>query len=591
MSTSSIGKVLSCSPGAIIVLVEDLQAFEDHKASLQVGRYLKIAQGNHDFTIASIRNIRGVHGQDSEGNPKWQFHIECQAIGTLVDGKKFERASVLLPVPTEQAFPADQETLSKLFAEDADYQFPLGQLALNMAIPMKIHGDRFFSKHIAIVGSTGSGKSCTVSRILHDVAGIADDKNSNLGKQNNSHVVIFDIHDEYTAAFTLEGDQKFTLNRLDIDSLQLPYWLMNSEELESMFIESNEQNSHNQVSQFKQAVILNKQRHNPGIQDMTYDTPVYFSIEEVYRYIENMNREVIGRLPEEDKPKLEDGTLIDARENYYFESKCSFVAPSTAAGKKATNGPFNGEFNRFVSRLETKLADKRLRFLLEPVKADGTPFETIDFEEIMKQFLGYLNKSNITIVDLSGIPFEVLSITVSLVSRLIFDFCFHYSKLRHKEDSQNDVPVMIVCEEAHNYIPQRDNAAYRASRKSLERVAKEGRKYGLSLMVVSQRPSEVSETIFAQCNNFVALRLTNNADQNYVKRLFPDNSSGITDILPNLAPGECIVVGDAVLLPAVVQMPLPKPEPHSQSVCFHKEWNEPWRDITFADVISRWRKE
>jgi len=324
---------------------------------------------------------------------------------------------------------------------------------------------------------------------------------------------------------------------------------------------------------------------------MTYDTPVYFSIKEVHLYIENMNREVIGRLTGEDRPKLEDGTLIDAREDHYFDEKCVFVAPSTAAATKATNGPFNGEFNRFVSRLETKLADKRLRFLLDPVKSDGRPFETEDFEEIMKQFLGYLNRANVTIIDLSGIPFEVLSITVSLVSRLIFDFCFHYSKLRHKEDSLSDVPVMMVCEEAHNYIPQRDEAAYRASRKSLERVAKEGRKYGLSLMVVSQRPSEVSETIFAQCNNFIALRLTNNADQNYVKRLFPDNSSGITDILPNLAPGECIVVGDAVLLPAVVQMPLPRPEPHSKSVSFHKEWMGPWRDVTFAEVIGRWRKE
>lgn len=324
---------------------------------------------------------------------------------------------------------------------------------------------------------------------------------------------------------------------------------------------------------------------------MTYDTPVYFSISEVYRYIENINREVIGRLAGENKPKLVDRTLVEKREEHYFDQQCAFVAPSTAAATKATNGPFNGEFNRFVSRLETKLADKRLRFLLHPGKNDGTPFKTNDFEEIMKQFVGYLNKANITIVDLSGIPFEVLSITVSLVSRLIFDFCFHYSKLRHEKDALNDVPVMIVCEEAHNYIPQRDDAAYRASRKSLERVAKEGRKYGLSLMVVSQRPSEVSETIFAQCNNFLALRLTNNADQSYVRRLFPDNSSGITDILPNLAPGECVVVGDAVLLPAVVQMPLPKPEPHSQSVSVHKEWREPWRDVTFANVISRWRKE
>ncbi len=591
MSMNKIGQVLSCSPEAIVVVVDELKVFEEHKASLQVGRYLQIAQGNSDFTVASIRNVRGVLGHDKGDKPTWQFQIECQAVGTLVGGNAFERASVLLPVPTEPVFTADAGTLDKLFAENADYKFPLGQLSVNMDIALKVHGDRFFSKHIAVVGSTGSGKSCTVAQILHDVVGITDGGNVNLGKQNNSHIVIFDVHDEYNAAFSLPEQQSFTRNRLDVDSLYLPYWLMNSEELESMFIESNESNSHNQVSQFKQAVILNKEKHNPDFAEMTYDTPVYFSIEEVYRYIENMNREIIGRLVDENKPKLVDNTLVTDRKDRYFDELCTFVPPSTARDTKATVGPFYGEFNRFVSRLETKLADKRLRFLLHPSKEGGIPFKTEDFEEIMKQFLGYLNKANVTIIDLSGIPFEVLSITVSLVSRLIFDFCFHYSKLRHDKGELNDIPVMIVCEEAHNYIPQRDDAAYRASRKSLERIAKEGRKYGLSLMVVSQRPSEVSETIFAQCNNFLALRLTNNADQSYVKRLFPDNSSGITDILPNLAPGECVVVGDAVLLPAVVQMPLPQPEPHSQSVRVHKEWTELWRDVTFADVISRWRKE
>ncbi|MDP3051142.1 MAG: ATP-binding protein, partial [Eubacteriales bacterium] len=588
---SKIGQVLSCSPESITVVIDDLKVFEEHKSSLQVGCYLKIAQGNNDFTIATIRNVKGTNTSDENGNPDWQFTVECQAIGTLIGGEQFERGSLLLPVPTEPVYIGDKDTLDKLFAEDNQYDFPFGQLSFNKSITLKINGDRFFSKHIAVVGSTGSGKSCTVAKILHNVVGIDSQRNINIGKQNNSHIVIFDIHDEYSAAFGLPEDQSFTLNRLDIDTLRLPYWLMNSEELESMFIESNEANSHNQVSQFKQAVILNKERHNPGIKEMTYDTPVYFSIDEVYRYIENMNREVIGRLDSENRPKLVDGTLVNDRKDYYFQNACTFVVPSTAKDTKATNGPFNGEFNRFVSRLETKLADKRLKFLLHPTKPDGSPYQTDDFQEIMKQFLGYLNRANVTIVDLSGIPFEVLSITVSLVSRLIFDFCFHYSKLQHAQGSLNDVPVMIVCEEAHNYIPQSGDAAYRSSRKSLERVAKEGRKYGLSLMIVSQRPSEVSETIFAQCNNFVSLRLTNNADQNYVRRLFPDNSNAITDILPNLAPGECVVVGDAVLLPAVVQMPMPNPEPHSQSVKVHQEWKQPWREVAFADVIGRWRKE
>ena len=401
--------------------------------------------------------------------------------------------------------------------------------------------------------------------------------------------MIFDIHDEYTAAFALKKEELFNLSRLDIDTLQLPYWLMNSEELESMFIESNEANSHNQVSQFKLAVVLNKEKHNPSIVEVTYDTPVYFSIKEVYNYIENLNREVIGRLTGEDKPKLSDGSLVVERK-IYFDRIHDFVANSTAAASKATNGPFNGEFNRFTSRLEAKLTDKRLRFLLNAKTAGGQAHVTADFEALMKQFIGYLDKANVTIVDLSGVPFEVLSITVSLVSRLIFDFCFHYSKLQHSQNRLNDIPVMLVCEEAHNYVPRHDNSAYRASRKSIERIAKEGRKYGLSLMVVSQRPSEVSETIFAQCNNFISLRLTNDADQNYVRRLFPDNANAITEILPNLAPGECVVVGDAVLLPAVIKMPLPVPEPHSQSVKVHKEWKEQWRDVVFTQVIERWQK-
>ena len=209
----------------------------------------------------------------------------------------------------------------------------------------------------------------------------------------------------------------------------------------------------------------------------------------------------------------------------------------------------------------------------------------------MKQFLGYLNKSNITIVDLSGVPFEVLSITVSLISRLIFDFCFHYSKIKHDKNELNDIPVMLVCEEAHNYVPRNDSAMYKASRKSIERIAKEGRKYGLNLMVVSQRPSEVSETIFAQCNNFLSLRLSNYNDQNYIKNLLPDNSNAITDILPNLAPGESIIVGDCIAIPSVLKIEMPNPEPKSQSVKVLTEWNKEWLDVTFEDVIKRWRKE
>ncbi len=426
MSMNKIGQVISSAPNCIIVEIQDLSIFEENKNNLQIGCYLKIAQGNQDYTITVINNLKGIDSSTDESEPKWQFLIECQAIGNLINDQTFDRGALLLPVPTEPVYMADQETLDKLFVHDTIYNFPFGELSLNRNITLMINGDMFFSKHIAVVGSTGSGKSFTVAKIIHDVVGINSGKNLNLKNQNNSHIVIFDIHDEYKAAFSLQENQLFTLNVLDIDTLKLPYWLMNSEELESIFIESNEANSHNQISQFKHAVILNKEKHNPLLKEITYDTPVYFSIEEVYNYIENMNREIIGRLQNENVPKLEDGTLIEDRKDFYFDKTYDFVRPSTAQATKATNGPFNGEFHRFTSRLENKLSDKRLNFLFHPIGQDGKPYRTEDFQEIMKQFLGYLNKSNITIVDLSGIPFEVLSITVSLVSRLIFDFCFHY---------------------------------------------------------------------------------------------------------------------------------------------------------------------
>lgn len=150
-----------------------------------------------------------------------------------------------------------------------------------------VDGNRFFGKHIAVVGSTGSGKSCAVARLLQNIMKINHGRNENVDSIKNSHVIIFDIHSEYQSAFTLDQQEGFSLNCLDVEKLCLPYWLMNSQELESLFIESNEMNSHNQISQFKKAVILSKEKHNPEMEHITYDTPVYFDVWEVYRWNKN----------------------------------------------------------------------------------------------------------------------------------------------------------------------------------------------------------------------------------------------------------------------------------------------------------------
>ena len=583
-----IGKVFESTGSIIKVKLNSIDEFEQNKNFIKIGKYLTVQEGNLNYILVSILNIKTI-----EGTKDIEYHIETQPVGSYFQSDEiidFKQGSINIPSPTEPVFIPDNEIIDKIFAKSKDFTYKMGNLSNNDNIDYYINGNSFFSKHIGIVGSTGSGKSCSVAKIIQQVAGINNALNINKDNQKNSHIIIFDIHSEYKNAFSLAESENFTLNNLDVEKINIPYWLMNSEELESLFIESNEMNSHNQISQFKRAVILSKEKHNPG-RKITYDMPVYFDIKEVYNFIYNLNSEVISKIDGEyGKPKLTNGHLVE-NISEYLENTYEFIASSQSKDNKASNGPFNGEFERFLTRIETKLNDKRLEFITNPKKGDESEFKTEDFSIILKQFIGYIDKSNISIIDLSGVPFEVLSITVSLVARLIFDFAFHYSKNKHKNNEQNDIPFMIVCEEAHNYIPKDGGAEYNASRKSIERIAKEGRKYGLSLMVVSQRPSEVSETIFSQCNNFVVLRLTNFNDQNCVKRLLPDNNSSLVDCLPTLSAGEALIVGDATTIPAIVKMELPNPKPKSDNVDFYSKWNNEWVDIDLADTIKRWRNE
>ena len=589
--TKAIGSVIESSPGKICVEIPTAEIFENYKSYLSIGKYLLIASGNTSKVLVAITSLRATHAIGSSSTPSFRFQIDTQPVGTCQDSGQFERGAINLPVPTEEAFVPTSQELKAIFEGDADTAFSFAKLSIDGEVPLQANGDRLFGKHIAVVGSTGSGKSCAVASILQTVVGFSDAKNSYKDKKRNSHIVIFDIHAEYAAAFALHNDEDFTLNTLTVDDLVLPYWLMNAEELEEMFIESNEMNSHNQISQFRHSVVRNKIRHNPDVKDVSFDTPVYFSILEVVTYLENMNSEVIGKTAADGNlPKLSDNvTLIANRDDHYFTKRLEFVTSSTAKETKASNGPFNGEFDRLVLRLRTRLADPRLSFLLHPGLAAGKELKSDDFADVVKQFTGYLKKANISIVDLSGIPFEVLSIVVSLISRMIFDFGFHYSKLRHRDGNLSDVPIMIVCEEAHNYVPRTGGAQYNSSRKSIERIAKEGRKYGVTLMVVSQRPSEVSETIFSQCSNFIALRLTNVSDQNYIRSLLPDLSAGIGDLLPNLLQGEFLATGDAFLMPSVGRFSLPNPEPQSQSIRYLNEWTQDWKTVDFDRVIKRWR--
>lgn len=551
-------EVIAVYPNKIKVSVDKLEDFQLAEEQLKVGSYLRISDNDNAVMIAMIETFLIEVGVDKDGNPTKKYIIEANPLGMLRDGH-FERGGDTISIPPKKVEPAKLEEIEKIYQESVDDndKFTFASLVANEDIEVPVNGNRFFNKHIAIIGSTGSGKSHTVAKIIQEAV---KQKESGYDGLNNSHIVIFDIHSEYKTAFP-------DANYLDISNLILPYWLLNSDELQELFIDT-EANDHNQRNVFKEAVVENRKKNFSGSSTekdkIHFDSKLYFDIDAVLKVAKDKNEE-----------------LIDTGETY---------ASGTKKGQpKLTQGSLYGRLTNFVNRLENKIGDKRLDFLL------GEKSKSISFEETLKQFISYGdNKSNVTIIDLSGIPFEVLSITVSLISRILFEYGYYYKRYRSSknpdEKVNNDVPLLLVYEEAHKYVPNSDLSKYRASRESIERIAKEGRKYGVSLLLASQRPSEISETIFSQCSNFIAMRLTNPNDQSYVRKLLPDTLGDLVDKMPSLKAGECLLIGDAVILPSIALISKCEPTPSSNDIPYYKLWKEEWKDLPFEKIIEEWRK-
>lgn len=559
MDTEKINaEVISVFPNKIKIAVEDLENFQIAEEKLKVGSYLRISDNENAILLAIIENFSIEIGKDSTETPVRKYILEANPLGIIRDGK-FERGDDSLAIPPKQVEPAKTEEIEKIFIEsiDENEKFTFASLSTNPAISVPVNGNKFFNKHIAIIGSTGSGKSHSIAKILQEAIHC---KNGEYTGLNNSHIVIFDIHSEYKSAFP-------TANYIDISTLVLPYWMLTSDELQELFIDT-EVNDHNQRNVFKQEVIQSRKKHFTGEPEakekIHFDSPLMFDLNDVLIAARDIN-------------KLE----INTGEVYASGPK--------KGQPKTTQGSLYGKLTNFINRLENKLNDKRLDFLL------GDKSKNITFEETLKQLIGYgENKSNISIIDLSGVPFDVLSITVSLISRILFEYGYYYKRFRYtqnpNEKLNNDVPLLLVYEEAHKYVPNSDLSRYRASKQSIERIAKEGRKYGVTLLLSSQRPSEISETIFAQCNNFLALRLTNPNDQNYVKRLLPDTSGSLVEKMPSLKAGECILVGDAVTIPSIVHIEECDPKPSSNDIPYLDLWKTEWKELNISAIKDEWVK-
>lgn len=586
-------EVISVKPDKVKISVERIEDFKIAEEELKVGSYLQISDDQDILLIAIIESFSidliEVTKVNVDGKPyidlDRKYIIEASPLGMLKDGN-FERGADTLSIPPKSVIPATTQNIQAIFMNSVDEKkkFIFSKLANRDSIIVPVDGNKFFNKHLAILGASGSGKSHTTAKILQNAISI---KNGGYEGLNNSHILIFDIHSEYASAFP-------SGNLINLENLTLPYWLLNGDELEEIFLESGDFNNYNQASLLRKVITANKKKHNPQIEKVFFDSPLKFNVKEILTCLKNLSNETKNyntpdrimiiddssyTLSADLKTSPDSGILLSEEEkiNLYFNDILPFHPKKNSHIK---SGEFaDGTLDKFISRFESKIKDNRLDFLF------GEQAFEISFEDAIKFYLGYGNtKSNISIIDLSGIPFEVLSITVSLISRLMFEFGY-YSK---KELGNNNTPIILVYEEAHKYAPKSNLVKYRSSTLAIERIAKEGRKYGVTLAIVSQRPSEISETIFSQCNNFITMRLTNPDDQNYVKRLLPDSLAGVTDNLPALKSGEALLIGDAVVMPSVVKIDKCDLEPSSNDIPFIELWKDEWKNIEFGTLIEKW---
>lgn len=474
-------------------------------------------------------------------------------VGEVAGERKFSRSLRQIPEIDSPCYLLKDARLQKfmgILASESvdDDSLGLGVYTIDESAKAFLDGNRFFQRHAALLGSTGAGKSYTLASILEQAA-----------KLPTSNLVLFDLHGEYSlmsyaSHLRIPGPEDLECD--DDNLLFLPYWLMNTEELQSMFVETSGFTAHNQITKFRDIVLDEKRKTLTAIgseavlRAFTMDSPVPFLISEVRKELYRLDTERV-------------------------------LNQSTG---KYKNGDWNGQFSRFVGRIDSIVADKRYGFMF------GGP-DVVKKSEYLVQLAERLmgcngEKHQIKILDFSEVPSDILPAIVGLVARLIFQIQFW-------TEPEKRQPIAIVCDEAHLYLPRKEgcNPVEARAVENFERIAKEGRKYGVALLVASQRPSDVSTTILSQCNNVVSMRLTNSDDQNVVKRLMPESLSGLTDVLPILDTGEALVVGDSVLLPSRIKITAPEEPPQSTTRDFWKEWKKATVDVNFAEVVDKLRRQ
>jgi len=527
------GRIVAVSGSRIVALLDEPVAPQDGSGAtashfdIQMGGIVKILMSD-SIVFGMIGGLTIPLPSDEEEIDEMRF-VELDLMGECPDNGPagigpFRRGVSELPSLSQDVFRTNQEDLARVYAAAHEQSVRIGTVHQDRSLPAFAVTDELLGKHFAVLGTTGSGKSCAVAVILRSI----------LTQYPNGHVVLLDIHNEYPQSF---GNRAECLHP---GTLEVPYWLLNFEELEEVVLGQEKDDRETMAAILKEVVLWAKQEFAEDPEEaerLTVDTPVPYRLGDATRRV----NDAVGRL-----------------------DKTRETLP----------------YLRLKERFNALLADPRYSFM----------FPGLSIEDKMAEILSQLfripvNGKPITIVDLSGVPSEILNVVVSVLSRLTFEFALW---------SDRGMPVLLVCEEAHRYAPREIGLGFEPTKRALARIAKEGRKYGVSLCVVSQRPSELALDILSQCNTILALRMSNQKDQEFVEATLSESSVGLLDCLPSLGNAEAIAVGEGVSVPVRLRFnELPEEHrPRSGTASFSSAWSDDIDDPDFLhNVLNRWRNQ
>ncbi len=536
--TASIGRIGSVTGAKAIVMLEGGHVGEDNrlrepKQRPEMGTLFAIDTTN--TAVLAIVSALSVPVPAQREGERELWIAELGLVGELWKGgdgraTSFNRGVSVYPALGDRVRVASREELELAFCGEKKNSVRVGCIRQDPSISAMVHVDDLLGKHFAILGTTGTGKSCTTALILRSI----------LQKNPNAHMVLLDPHNEYATAF---GDWGEVVSQRN---MQLPYWLLNFEELIEVLI-GNAPDRKAEVEILQELIPMAKSRYGSsransqqGLRravDVKYtvDTPVPYRMSDVIAMID----ERMGKL--ENKKDL-------------------------------------SPYRNVKARLEAISTDPRYAFM----------FGSLTVYDGMAQILGRIfrvpvNSKPITILELAGLPTEIVNVVVSVLCRMTFDFALW---------SEGQMPVTLVCEEAHRYVPANPNLGFEPCKRAIAKIAKEGRKYGASLCIVTQRPAEIDPTILSQCNTVFALRMSNDRDQEIVKSAIADTGSGLLEFLSALGQREAIAFGDGVSLPVRIRFDeLPKHcMPRSSTASFTEKWQKSIGDEGYLEaIVDRWR--